>query len=92
MLGIMAVLIGLVFLAGFLTPIAGFLLTLGYLVDCASLFLTNNAASHANGATAAYLALMSLALALLGPGAYSVDARLFGRLEIIIPDGRRPRR
>jgi uncharacterized membrane protein YphA (DoxX/SURF4 family) len=26
-----------------------------------------------------------LALAILGPGAYSVDARLFGRREIIIP-------
>jgi uncharacterized membrane protein YphA (DoxX/SURF4 family) len=26
-----------------------------------------------------------LALAVLGPGAYSIDARLFGRREIIIP-------
>jgi uncharacterized membrane protein YphA (DoxX/SURF4 family) len=26
-----------------------------------------------------------LALAILGPGAYSIDARLFGRREIIIP-------
>jgi uncharacterized membrane protein YphA (DoxX/SURF4 family) len=88
----LAVLVGFAFLAGFLTPIAGFFLTLGYLTDCASLFHTNNAANHANAATAAYLALMSLALALLGPGAYSVDARLFGRLEIIIPDSRRPPR
>ncbi len=29
--------------------------------------------------------LVSLALALLGPGAFSLDARLFGRREIIIP-------
>ena len=28
---------------------------------------------------------ISFSLALLGPGAYSVDARLFGREEIIIP-------
>jgi hypothetical protein len=35
---------------------------------------------------------MSFALVLLGPGAISVDARLFGRQEIIIPDGRRPPR
>jgi hypothetical protein len=28
---------------------------------------------------------MLLALILIGPGAFSVDARLFGRREIIIP-------
>lgn len=33
---------------------------------------------------------MSLALLMLGPGAFSLDARLFGRREIIIPEGRRP--
>ena len=37
-------------------------------------------------AAAAYLTVMSIALLLLGPGAVSVDARLFGRREIIIPD------
>ena len=30
------------------------------------------------------LAAIAVALALLGPGAYSVDARLFGRREIVI--------
>jgi predicted exporter len=29
---------------------------------------------------------IAVALALLGPGAYSVDARLFGRREIVIED------
>jgi uncharacterized membrane protein YphA (DoxX/SURF4 family) len=29
--------------------------------------------------------MMAISLALLGPGAYSVDARLFGRREITIP-------
>jgi hypothetical protein len=39
------------------------------------------------------LAAISAALVLLGPGAFSLDARLFGRREIIIPEGRRsPRR
>jgi uncharacterized membrane protein YphA (DoxX/SURF4 family) len=31
------------------------------------------------------LAVISVALVLLGPGAVSLDARLFGRREIIIP-------
>lgn len=41
---------------------------------------------HSNGAAAicsGLAALISLALALLGPGAYSVDARAFGRRRII---------
>ena len=29
--------------------------------------------------------LMSISILLLGPGAFSLDARLFGRREIIIP-------
>jgi uncharacterized membrane protein YphA (DoxX/SURF4 family) len=81
---------GLVFFVGFLTPIVGGILALGYLIDTVSLFLNNDASKHTTAFTALYLALMSLALALLGPGAFSVDARLFGRLEIIIPERRRP--
>jgi hypothetical protein len=30
--------------------------------------------------------VISIALVCLGPGAFSLDARLFGRREIIIPD------
>ena len=30
---------------------------------------------------------MAIALALLGPGAYSVDARIFGRRVIVLPPG-----
>ena len=43
---------------------------------------------------AAALALVSSAIALLGPGAFSIDARLFGHREVVLPrlsdrDGRR---
>lgn len=34
----------------------------------------------------------SAALILLGPGAYSVDASLYGRRQLILPSGRRRRR
>jgi hypothetical protein len=40
--------------------------------------------------TAFNLAAISAALVLLGPVAFSLDARLFGRREIVIPEGRSP--
>jgi uncharacterized membrane protein YphA (DoxX/SURF4 family) len=36
------------------------------------------------------VALVAAALVLLGPGALSLDARLFGRREIVFPHDRRP--
>ena len=44
--------------------------------------------NHISALAALNLAAISAALVLLGPGAFSVDARLFGRREIIIPEGR----
>ena len=89
-LGVFAAFMGLVFLVGFLTPIIGSMLALGYLADCICLFLSNDARKHADAFSFLYVALMSLALALIGPGAFSVDARIFGRVEIMIPERRRP--
>ena len=42
---------------------------------------------HISAFAAFNLAAISAALVLLGPGAFSLDARLFGRREIIIPEG-----
>ncbi len=36
------------------------------------------------------MTLILVALVFLGPGAFSLDARLFGRREIIIPGTHRP--
>jgi hypothetical protein len=44
--------------------------------------------NHISALTAFNLAAISAALVLLGPGSFSLDARLFGRREIIIPEGR----
>jgi hypothetical protein len=61
--------------------------TVGYLRTGVSSFLMTGANNHINALAAFNLAAMSAALVLLGPGAFSLDARLFGRREIIIPEG-----
>jgi uncharacterized membrane protein YphA (DoxX/SURF4 family) len=55
------------------------------------IFISTGTGRFENTLVALQLTAMSVILVLLGPGAYSLDARLFGRREIIIPDSRRPR-
>jgi uncharacterized membrane protein YphA (DoxX/SURF4 family) len=82
-----AILIGVSLLIGFLTPLAGAAAAIGYLYIGASQLLGTEPNSH--GSTAWCLAIISIGLILLGPGAFSLDARLFGRREIVIPGGPR---
>lgn len=87
-----AILAGLALLIGFITPVVCALTTIGYFVISGSLLLEGGTGIRWDAIAALDLAVMSIALVLLGPGAFSLDARLFGRREIIIPEGRRPPR
>ena len=84
----LAVAVGAAIVVGFLTPAASAVTTVGYLMTGVAPSLMTEANNHISALTAFNLAAISAALVLLGPGAFSFDARLFGRREIIIPEGR----
>jgi hypothetical protein len=75
---------GVALTIGIFTPVCSTLLGLGYALV---LFTPFGAAvlPRLDGAAAVVGLAAAAGLGLLGPGAFSIDARLFGRREIFIP-------
>jgi len=71
---------GMLLLAGLWTPVSG---TLAAILQ---LWIAFSGADHLR--TVLLLAALGAALAMLGPGAWSVDAHLFGRKRIDFPNRR----
>jgi uncharacterized membrane protein YphA (DoxX/SURF4 family) len=86
--GSLAIAVGATIFVGFLTPAASAAATVGYLMTGVSSFLITQGKSHISTLAAFNLAAISAAIFFLGPGAFSFDARLFGRREIFIPESR----
>lgn len=86
--GLMVALSGGLLLFGLMTPLAGLLAA----VETSGLFVSWLPSPRPNvfdvGLTALLVVLVAVAIALLGPGAFSLDAVLFGRREITIPQKR----
>ena len=74
---VIGALAGLLLMAGLWTPVAG------VVTACAEAWVAFLAPAHP--AIPAALALLGLTLALIGPGEWSVDARLYGRKHIVPP-------
>jgi uncharacterized membrane protein YphA (DoxX/SURF4 family) len=72
---------GVALIVGFLTPLASSLVGLCVL----GIVLSWIPAPPLTSMAAVLIVITALAIALLGPGAFSVDGHLFGRREIVIP-------
>lgn len=91
MIGALAALCGVCLVVGFLTPVAGGLVGL-VAAGIAFSWLPPAAPNLFNAILPTVLVIViAAALVLLGPGALSIDARSFGRREIVIPRIQRPR-
>jgi len=76
---IIGALAGLLLVVGLWTPIAG------VIAACAQAWMAFSAPPAHAGIPAA-LAVLSVTLALIGPGEWSVDARLYGRKHFVPPE------
>jgi uncharacterized membrane protein YphA (DoxX/SURF4 family) len=84
-LGLVAIASGVCIFIGFLTPIASMVAALISATVTLFWFPKHTPDPLQLSPAAALLGAIVLALAFLGPGAFSVDSRLFGRREIVIP-------
>jgi uncharacterized membrane protein YphA (DoxX/SURF4 family) len=79
------ILLGVLLLAGLLTRVVAVLAALVGVSSIFAWFPGSNVRSLDAHMTAALSAVIAVSLICLGPGALSLDARFFGRREIIIP-------
>ena len=84
-LDVLSILAASALVAGALTPAAGVVAACVSLVRAFAPPAAAGAYGLDVGASLGLLIVIGVTVALLGPGAYSVDARLFGRREIVVP-------
>jgi uncharacterized membrane protein YphA (DoxX/SURF4 family) len=80
--GLLALVIGISLILGFLTPLAG---AVSALAGIATRLLHPAWSSSMTSLLGVSPLVMVIAITLLGPGAFSLDAYFFGRRRIIVP-------
>ena len=80
--GLLALVIGISFVLGFLTPLAG---AVSALAGIAMRLLHPEWSASVTALSGVSQLAMVIAITLLGPGAFSLDAYFFGRRRIIVP-------
>ena len=83
--GVLAIASGVSLLIGYLTPFSAVLVALTSLGAAISWFPAPNPNLFDTKLATALATVIAVAIICLGPGAFSLDARLFGRREITIP-------
>jgi putative oxidoreductase len=83
--GLGALASSVLFLAGFLTPVAGIVVALASIGSRLSFFPACTRNLFDSYLSVVFALAILFAVIILGPGAFSVDALLFGHREIIIP-------
>jgi uncharacterized membrane protein YphA (DoxX/SURF4 family) len=84
-IGLLAFAAGALLLAGFLTPVAAAVVVAGAACVVCSLLPACDQGPFDSRSSFIFGLTMLVAIVGLGPGAFSVDALVFGRREIIIP-------
>jgi uncharacterized membrane protein YphA (DoxX/SURF4 family) len=83
--GVLMAFSGVCLVIGFLTPIVSILAGVGCLAGEISWLPTPVTTLFDSPLVSLEMIVMAVSIALLGPGAFALDARLFGRREIVIP-------
>jgi uncharacterized membrane protein YphA (DoxX/SURF4 family) len=83
--GLTALLVGSLILVGFVTPVAGAAAGLGTVAAMLSLLPPSTKSVFDSTPSLIFGMTMLVTIVSVGPGAFSLDARMFGRREIIIP-------
>jgi len=83
--GFLAIASSVLLLIGYLTPFSAVLVALTSLGTALARFPPPNPNLFDTKLATALVTVIAVAIACLGPGAFSLDARLFGRREITIP-------
>lgn len=85
LIGVVVTFAGLSFLAGLLTPVASVLVMFSGIIFALAWIPSPSLNLFDSKLVSLFVVAIAVAIGLLGPGAFSFDARLFGRREIFIP-------